>query len=141
MLKLKNPGLGRGGLAWPESESARNFMDKCVDEKKSAKTNYEKNIFKLVGWICLRRVMKFTFLRFKSKTTKFGPNFPKSVKMAHMPWVLLGPYGMDAFWVILTLLVILGLDLVVFLLKSEKSEFRDPPEARSIRRIKMLFYF
>ena len=41
---IKIPGLGRGGLAWPESESARNFMDKCVDEKCSAKNNY-KHIF------------------------------------------------------------------------------------------------
>jgi len=37
LKKTKIPGLGRGGLAWPESESARNFMDKCVYEKCSAK--------------------------------------------------------------------------------------------------------
>ena len=36
LKKTKIPGLGRGGLAWPESESARNFMDKCVYEKCSA---------------------------------------------------------------------------------------------------------
>ena len=60
--KKKNPsipGFGWGGLAWPESESARNFMDKCVYEKFSA-----KHFFLVVGWICLRRVKKFTFLRF-----------------------------------------------------------------------------
>ena len=80
MAKQKNPaipGFGWGGLSWPESESARNFMDKCVYEKFSA-----KNIFFLVvGWICLRRVRKFTFLRFGRKTTKFGPKMTKSVKM------------------------------------------------------------
>jgi len=36
LKKTKIPGLGRGGLAWPEWESARNFMDKCVYEKCSA---------------------------------------------------------------------------------------------------------
>ena len=34
--KIKIPGLGFGGLSISESESARNFMDKCVDEKISA---------------------------------------------------------------------------------------------------------
>ena len=33
--KIKIPGLGFGGLSISESESARNFMDKCVDEKFS----------------------------------------------------------------------------------------------------------
>ena len=33
----KIPGLGRGGLSISESESARNFMDKCVYEKISPK--------------------------------------------------------------------------------------------------------
>ena len=32
LKKNKIPGLGRGGLSISESESARNFMDKCVYE-------------------------------------------------------------------------------------------------------------
>ena len=34
--KKKMSGLGFGGLSISESESARNFMDKCVDENFSA---------------------------------------------------------------------------------------------------------
>ena len=41
----------------------------------------KKTKIKKVGWICLRRVEKFTFLRFGTKTTKFGPKMTKSVKM------------------------------------------------------------
>ena len=35
--KNEIPGLGRGALSISESESARNFMDKCVYEKFSQK--------------------------------------------------------------------------------------------------------
>ena len=70
-------GLGFGGLSISESESARNFVDENVYEKFSAK----QINFLVVGWICLRRVRKFTFLRFGRKTTKFGPKTTKSVKM------------------------------------------------------------
>jgi len=62
-----------GGLSWPESESARNFVDENVYEKFSEKSaqnerakmgrgiknkkneNRKRIFFKLVGWICLRR--------------------------------------------------------------------------------------
>jgi len=64
LKKTKIPGLGRGGLAWPESESARNFMDKCVYEKCSAK----KIFFLVVGWILPpagHEIHFFTFLNKK----------------------------------------------------------------------------
>ena len=60
-------GLGFGGLSISESESARNFMDKCVDEKKSATKHFfrEKNKF-LISRMDLppagRGIQYFTFL-------------------------------------------------------------------------------
>ena len=72
-------GLGRGGAGC----RGQNRNQREISWMKMSTRNFPKNtyFFKVVGWICLRRVAKFTFLRFGRKTTKFGPKTTKSNKM------------------------------------------------------------
>ena len=78
MKQNKIPGLGRAGLSISESESARNFMDKCVDEKCSAIFFLfrENNNF-LISRMDLASGGSRNSLG--AKTTKFGPKNTKSV--------------------------------------------------------------